>query len=163
MTHESEQSLRELRDEIIDLLHSKSQEEMQRQIDVAKTTEKSGLKQTLKMMINMAVDHSLDEIRRVVAKQIETMLEVERRHLNDLIRQANERDKAFQAAHDQWRQESEQAKLVAQASHLFQLTAISPKDRYGEAQYNRSLGLVLSAALGLKVIGAVQETSKQEK
>lgn len=163
MTHESEVALRKLRDDIIDLLHSKAKEEMQRQIDVAKTPEKSGLKQTMKMMINMAVDHSLDDIRRLVSEQIQTMLEVESRRLNDLISEANKRDKAIQAVQSQWLHESEQAKLLSQASHLFQTTAISPKDRYGEAQYNRSLGLVLSAALGLKVIGAAQETSKQEK
>lgn len=163
MTHESEQALRKLGYEIVDLLYLNFEEGMQRSIDVAKTPEKANLKRTCKMMIKMGFDQSLDQIRCLVAGQIETMLEAERRRLNDLISEANQRDKALQAAHDQWLQENEQAKLVAQASRLFQLTAISPKDRYSEAQYNRSLGLVLSAALGLKVIGAAQETSKQEK
>jgi hypothetical protein len=122
--------------------------EIDRCVEASQTDENKRLKSVAKGMIQRA----LGEAKMTMRKHVEDWIMDEARILDDL------KARSLKQIED-WSELNEQAKLVRFAKHEFATCSIPPhdSDRAGIAQYNRSLGLVMSAALGLKTIGGRSE------
>lgn len=154
-----------LQDRICDLIYAKAKAELERQIAASKTEEKAGMKQTLSVMVHDAMRVSREEVVEMIRKEaIDEASDCRRKMEQEL----NERAQELKQGLDEvaaWAAGSELAKLAAVAADHWSSHAIRPSesDRFGISQYNRSLGLVESAALGLKSIGASSESNETKR
>jgi len=144
--------------EIADAVMKSVYQEIDRCIEASQSEEKKRLKMIARTMIESALGEARmtmrEHVKRCIAAEHEAVLKVQE-HLKDCLAQQM----------SEWSDLSDRAKLVRFAMAEFKESSLEPddSDRAGIAQYNRSLGLVVAAALGMQIIGGRSEAEESKR
>jgi hypothetical protein len=133
-------------------------QEIDRCIEASQSEEKKRLRTIAKTMIESALGEARMTMREHVARCIDAehdALAKVQQHVKDCLAQQM----------SEWSALSDRAKLVRFAMAEFKEASLEPdeSDRAGIAQYNRSLGLVVAAALGMQSIGGRSEAEESKR
>jgi len=148
----------QMANEIADAVMKSVNQEIDRCIEASQSEEKKRLKTIAKAMLESALGEARMTMRahvgRCIAAEHEAVLKVQE-HLKDCLAQQM----------SEWSDLSDRAKLVRFAMAEFKESSLEPddSDRAGIAQYNRSLGLVVAAALGMQIIGGRSEAEESKR